>query len=413
MKIAFISKYAFPIGMASTNRLTTLAQGLLNHGNYVKIYCIRPSENRNNPINKLRKGVYKGIHFQYTPNLRRSPFKIIRAIAVLFGLLRLFPLLIKDSKGEKYHVIISSATSLRTNCPLMMFCRLQNILLFSTLEEYPHVVRTPQKYPKWFRDFYLRIFPKLFDGIIVMTKTLESFFKPLCKSTAFFVHIPMTVDFARFQGEKPYPPELAKNHYIAYCGTLGYNNKDGVDILIKAFAKIKNISQFKCLKLAIIGGFTPGDKSKIEDLLNLCLDLKVKDDVIFTGKIHKDDIPNYLVNAKALCLARPNNIQAQGGFPTKLGEYLSTGNPVIVTKVGEIEKYLNEDSAYLSEPDSVENFSLKLIEALTDKNSKIIGNNGRYIAMKTFSHEVQGDKLNNKLLTILSKNINLTIKNKL
>ena len=41
-----------------------------------------------------------------------------------------------------------------------------------------------------------------------------------------------------------------------------------------------------------------------------------------------------------LVLARPDNIQAKGGFPTKLGEYLATGNPVVVTKVGEIPNYL-------------------------------------------------------------------------
>ena len=89
------------------------------------------------------------------------------------------------------------------------------------------------------------------------------------------------------------------------------------------------------------------------------------------------------------------------GFPTKLGEYLATGNPVVVTKVGEITDYLDNGCAYLAEPDSVQSFSDKLIEALTNENSNIVGNKGRDIAIKYFSHKKQGEKLSNQLHEII------------
>ena len=64
-------------------------------------------------------------------------------------------------------------------------------------------------------------------------------------------------------------------------------------------------------------------------------------------------MPKYLCNAKLLALARPDSIQAQGGFPTKLGEYLATGRPVVVTKVGEIPDYLEDGvNAFLSDINS-------------------------------------------------------------
>ena len=51
-------------------------------------------------------------------------------------------------------------------------------------------------------------------------------------------------------------------------------------------------------------------------------------------------------------MARPDSRQARGGFPTKLGEYLATGKPVCVTKVGEITVYLEDNvSAFLAEPE--------------------------------------------------------------
>ena len=46
----------------------------------------------------------------------------------------------------------------------------------------------------------------------------------------------------------------------------------------------------------------------------------------------------------------PQKNFTSGGFPTKLGEYLSTGNPVICTNVSEIPYYLDKSSAILIDP---------------------------------------------------------------
>ena len=115
-----------------------------------------------------------------------------------------------------------------------------------------------------------------------------------------------------------------------------------------------------------MGHTSPYEPLKIKKLKELCIKLNIMDEVIFTGKIQKDLMPDYLCNANVLCLARPNNIQAQGGFPTKLGKSLATGNPVVVTKVGEIPDYLDEQSAYLACPGSVDDFANNLKKALID-----------------------------------------------
>ena len=62
-----------------------------------------------------------------------------------------------------------------------------------------------------------------------------------------------------------------------------------------------------------------------------------------------------------MALARPTNKQAEGGFPTKLGEYLATGNTVVVTNVGEIGEFLHDKvNAFVSDPDSPEKNFVKL-----------------------------------------------------
>jgi len=93
-----------------------------------------------------------------------------------------------------------------------------------------------------------------------------------------------------------------------------------------------------------------------------------------------------------LLLARPNNIQAKGGFPTKLGEYLASGVPVVITNVGEISQYLTDKkNAYIAEPDNPISFASKIKEALQNYNeAKFIGEKGKEVANNVFSYKVQG-----------------------
>jgi len=71
MKIAFITNESFPSGMATTNRILSLAKGLKNSGkNDVSVYCGRPTEDKSNPINTEREGVIDGISF----NIQVEPY---------------------------------------------------------------------------------------------------------------------------------------------------------------------------------------------------------------------------------------------------------------------------------------------------------------------------------------------------
>ena len=103
-----------------------------------------------------------------------------------------------------------------------------------------------------------------------------------------------------------------------------------------------------------------------------------------------------LNNAKLLCLARPSSLQSTGGFPTKLGEYLATGHPVVVTSVGEIPNYLNRENSYIVEPDNNKLFGETINEILTDYDKAVeIGRKGKEVAMQNFNYSVQAVKLHN------------------
>lgn len=234
-----------------------------------------------------------------------------------------------------------------------------------------------------------------FDGFITCTENLKSFYEPYFSGNPNFLIIPSVVDCEKFYK----PSSLVKDNLITYCGDWG-NNKDGVPILVNAFYlfSLKN----KDFKLKLIGG-----SSKIEDeigIIKLIKDLNLESRVILTGKVDYSMIPMLLNESKILALSRPANLQAEGGFPSKLTEYLATGIPTLMTRVGEIDKYFSDSiNIYLSKPDSAVEFSNKLSFIVENYNEALlVAENGRK-KNKEFDYKNQSRILLDFIVTLINK----------
>ena len=211
------------------------------------------------------------------------------------------------------------------------------------------------------------------SGMFVISQGLKQYYiENGCQPDR--VHIlNMFVDTTRFQGLKKQPSEP----YIAYCGTAS-NNKDGVDQLIKAFAIV--VKKHPNYKLYIIGN-TPSKQQRFNNF-ELVKNLGIENNVVFTGVVSSSEIPQMLKNATILALDRPNNLQAKYGFPTKLGEYLQTGNPVVITRVGDIPLFLKDgESALIAEPENPDSFAEKLCWVIEHPvEAREIGIKGKQVA---------------------------------
>lgn len=229
---------------------------------------------------------------------------------------------------------------------------------------------------------------KKVPNFLIMTKVLIPYYLKLSSNpSAKFLHLPMTVNLERFQETKDKLPEFVQP-YISFVGVLN-DVKDGVSILIKAFNEIKD--KFPEHKVYLVGPWqydTPAQLDLIEKL-------GLSQSVFWMKEYSRDQIPNIICNADLLVLPRPDSKQAQGGFPTKLGEYLATGKPVCATRVGEIPDYLSDnESVFFAEPGSVESFAEAMERALGDyENAKRVGANGRKVAEEHFNKDVQARKL--------------------
>lgn len=233
---------------------------------------------------------------------------------------------------------------------------------------------------------YLRACTKI-DGLFVISRALKTYFvnKGVDLNKIHIINI--TVDYNRFAGLKK---NALVEKYIAYCGTAS-NSKDGVDELIKAFSIVAKTHDD--VKLYIIGQ-TPSSDDKAGNL-KLIENLGLKEKVVFTGKVSAAKMPQLLVDAVVLALDRPDNLQAQNGFPTKLGEYLLSENPVVVTKVGDIPLFLKDgESALLAEPSNANDFASKLCWAIEHPaEASIIGKKGKEVALRGFNYLIESKKI--------------------
>jgi len=134
------------------------------------------------------------------------------------------------------------------------------------------------------------------------------------------------------------------------------------------------------------------DTPKLKKYVN---QMGISESVIFTGSVNRDEIPCVLSNSSILILARTNNKRAMGGFPTKLGEYLASGKPVIVTNVGEISEYLTDkQNAYIIEPNNIEAL-YNCFKYIADHYEEEInvGLEGRKLAEGIFNYKSQAIRM--------------------
>jgi glycosyltransferase involved in cell wall biosynthesis len=228
------------------------------------------------------------------------------------------------------------------------------------------------------------------DHYFFISKNLMDKYSKIIKTNEYKAHLlPMSVDMSRFEN-------LIKNYnaefYIAYCGSSSFH-KDGIDILIKAFEILAKRNVEIKLKIA---AFWENDGSKMMSLIKNAQSKRIE----YVGELSKDDIPQFIMNASILVLPRPQSEQAKYGFPTKLGEYLATGNTVCCTKVGEINNYLiDRDSVYFAEPGSVDSLVLTIEEIIVNPYKAMeVGLKGKLAALGYFDKEKQGALLKRVLI---------------
>lgn len=387
-RICVVCGFPFPVGFAATNRIITYSKGMVENGYDVSILIFRRTETPGNEKNFKSQGVFDGIKFEYaSSNIKKSKLKLIIGLKQIFDSLKLGLHIKHLNKTKPFDALIIS-----TDVPIFVLfysiigriCKIKKIVLI--VDEYPKPIRYGGErisvLSKWI--FHLA-FEKL-HGLISISYNLVEYYRDLVKKEYPYLVMPIIVDTQRFNIESP-----VKENLICYIGNLEIK-KDGIDILMKSFHEVT--LRHDNYKLLLVGA------GKDENtLMELAKDLNIENKVIFTGQVCREKVPMLLLKSKILCLSRPHSQRAEGGLPTKLGEYLAAGVPVVVTKVGEIPIYLKHKiNAYLAEPNNIHSFKDQLLDVINDYQKAMkVGKAGRELAINKLDYKYQSKRMLNFL----------------
>lgn len=148
-----------------------------------------------------------------------------------------------------------------------------------------------------------------------------------------------------------------KDFVLIFSGRL--TAEKGIYELVSA---IKILKQYSNIKLMIIGSSFYGNTNKenpfIHNLKEMAMD--IKNQIIFTGFIPYDQMPNYLRISDVAVI--PSNWDDP--FPTTVLEAQAMGLPIITTRRGGIPEEVTPDNAILLETN--ENFIENLSDAILD-----------------------------------------------
>lgn len=376
--IAVIFFGPFPIGNASTLRVYSYCKSIAKSGHKVKVFILAPTTEA--AINTLHSGNYQGVDFQNITSITWSdkPSAFKKLWYYVYGIFRT---LILINRGG-YNSIITYHNTLFFAFIFRIYSIIKGIPFVIDKTEYPYYYHNSGKLGRLIREINV----KLFSGIITITTELESFYSKFNRTFL----LPMTIDPDRYASAEK---SIADEEYIAVV--IGSHNRDGVLDSIKVYNEyIKLVTnQNRIRKLYLIGDLTSKpDYDIISQYIkdnNLCFYIKM------LGRVRGDEIPNLLVKAKCL-LTTPSSFPS-GGLPTKLGEYLLSGVPVITTIVGEVENYLKNEQDFLGDfPGEYISLAKKIFLVQEDQQLAMrLGENGKSAAMKNFNADNYVDELLN------------------
>ena len=361
---------------APENRFIGIVKGLKKAGLEFQIVFIRPTAALD------RNPVFKDFDVRYLWKNVRSQNKYIRLMyhVVYYFFIKHFTFRNFCKSLDQGDTVVSFDGASYIHSLL----RINGINVYKESTEHPVAIDRVKN--KTMMKQYQEDCNKL-QGVFVISTALKRYYESIGVNSQKIHIVNMTVDASRFKDIIKQP---VKERYIAYCGSV-FNNKDGVDLLIRSFIHVAK--RIPDVKLYIIGSH-PSDTSENDKLIH---DGGITDRVVFTGKVDASVMPQLLVNAEVCALARPNSLQAENGFPTKLGEYLLSRNPVVVTRVGDIPLFLKDgESALLCEERNVDEFADKLCWALEHKvEAGRIGANGEKVALQFFNSDTESLKILN------------------
>ncbi len=383
--VIFGDVFSFPDGQAATNRVYTYAKGFKENGKKVYIIC-STSLYLDTP-----NGVVDGIPY-YHPfeQKKRNKYFLIRRWQNFLKYIRTYKLLKKINKDDKIEAINRWSNLFLTHLICWLYCKFLGIKLITECSEHPMGMPLGKyqhsAFGKNIGIIKFRAEAFLSDGILCISQYLVNFHLQRGISAKKLLLVPSTVDPSRFIKTEQKPVSV---RYVGYFGSLSFK-RDNVDLLINAFA---NFSRHYPQVQLILGGFC-SESHKIQ-MHELIAQLEIKERVQIIDYLTRQQVLRYITHADILVMVRSKDLDSDASYPSKLTEFLATGNPVISVNVGEISDFLTDrENCFLVKPGNVQELSDKLKFVFDNYDvAEQVAKRGKELTNSTFNYNYQAKRI--------------------
>lgn len=381
MKVYIVTKEPFPNGMAATNRIKCYARAIHEGGVDCEILIAGATESGGIINNKEAHGFYEGIPFRYiggtTTDTRK---KYIRRFAQYLRIIKTERYLNHSIKAGDVVLLYMGGASERL-LRMADVAHKKKAYCVRDLCELPYASLEESKRTSQLRTQLLESQYPIYDGIISISDALLQLAKRYANPNCKHIKVPIMVEYEHYGITKE---TNSNTPFIFHAGTL-YQRKDGILGMIEAFGMAKQRLK-KPIKYVLTGSINNASHPK--ELQQLIEKYQLEDSIEFVGYLNRDQIKEYLTHASLVISNRPKSQQDFYGFSTKVGEYLASGTPLLMTNWGEAVNWLESGkSAYITEPEDTKALADAIVHVFTHSDeSRKVGLAGQKVCRKCFDY---------------------------
>lgn len=185
---------------------------------------------------------------------------------------------------------------------------------------------------------------------------------------------------------------------VVYVGTI--DKMRHLDTLIHAISEVKK--RGSGVKLLMVG-----DGDDKTDLERLACELGISDDVVFTGQVYSDEVPNFIAAADIGVSPVPPFDFYKFSSPIKLFEYMAVRKPVVANKeIPEHEEVIRKSGCGVLVQFTGESFAEGIIKLLDDPEmAEEMGEKGYKWGVMNRSYETTARGVEKRCLGLLKSMI--------
>jgi glycosyltransferase involved in cell wall biosynthesis len=210
------------------------------------------------------------------------------------------------------------------------------------------------------------------------------------------IEVPILVDFLEQAEPAPYP---AGPPLVVFAGSPVYDQ--AIRFVVAAMEEVW--PEFPDCRLVVTGAHSEDPQSQW--LLAESGSWAPSGGVDIVGYLDRVELLRLYGEARALLIPLFDDTHSRARFPTKIGEYLCSGRPIVTSSVGEIPRFLHDGvDGVLCDPGDSSAYGRAILALLRDpRRADAIGRAGREVARTRLHYSLHAGRLLEGFASVINR----------